>query len=75
MEEELQSLLKDDVQDTSLTLPDVPTQPLSNKESGALNDAFFRSLPSVPNTNITDDELERELGRLALWVTFFSSLL
>ncbi|XP_062854717.1 charged multivesicular body protein 7 [Trichomycterus rosablanca] len=66
LEEELESLLKESVQDTSITLPDVPTQPVSTKEAGVLDDAFFRSLPSVPNTNITDEELERELSRLAL---------
>uniref|UniRef100_A0AAY5E8X6 Charged multivesicular body protein 7 n=1 Tax=Electrophorus electricus TaxID=8005 RepID=A0AAY5E8X6_ELEEL len=73
LEEELKSLLEEGAPDTSLTLPEVPAQPLATKESAVLDDAFFRSLPSVPAAKITDEDLEKELCRLKLWV--FSLLL
>ncbi|XP_076846329.1 charged multivesicular body protein 7 [Brachyhypopomus gauderio] len=66
LEEELKSLLEDGAPNTSLTLPEVPTQPIPAKETGVLDDAFFHALPSVPATSISDEELDRELGRLSL---------
>ncbi|KAF5907346.1 ectonucleoside triphosphate diphosphohydrolase 4 isoform X1, partial [Clarias magur] len=66
LENELKSLLEDGAPDTSLTLPEVPNHPVSTKATSVLDDTFFSSLPSIPNTNITDEELERELGRLKL---------
>ncbi|TSO88111.1 Ectonucleoside triphosphate diphosphohydrolase 4 [Bagarius yarrelli] len=66
LEEELKALMEDGAPDTSLTLPDVPHQPVSSKDTSVLDDAFLKSLPSVPDTNITDEELERELSRLSL---------
>ncbi|KAF7694953.1 charged multivesicular body protein 7 [Silurus meridionalis] len=69
LEEELKSLLEEGAPDTSLTLPEIPRHPVSTKETSVLDDAFFLSLPSVPDTNITDEELERELGRLRLKAT------
>lgn len=70
LEEELKSLLEDSAPDTSLTLPEIPHHPVSTKNTSVLDDAFFHSLPSVPDNNITDEELERELGRLSLCVSF-----
>lgn len=62
--------MEDTVPDTSLTLPEIPHRPVSTKDTSVLDDTLFRSLPSVPDTNITDEELERELGRLRLCVSF-----
>ncbi|KAG5280582.1 hypothetical protein AALO_G00061760 [Alosa alosa] len=67
LEEELMSLLENSAPDGQLDLPEVPSGPLSSsREKGALDDDFFNSLPSVPDSrlNITDEELDRELSRL-----------
>lgn len=69
LEEELKSLLEENAPDKGLALPEAPTQTIAVKETGVLDDAFFQSLPSVPNTTITDEELDRELGRLSLGAT------
>lgn len=66
--------MEDGAPDTSLTLPDVPNHPVSMKATSVLDDTFFSSLPTIPNTNITDEELERELGRLKLCVLFFYNI-
>lgn len=66
LEEELKALLEDGAPDTSLTLPAIPRHAVSTKDTSVLDDAFSQSLPSVPDTNITDEELEREMVRLSL---------
>lgn len=69
LEKELKSLLEESAPDTSLTLPEIPHHPVTTKDTSVLDEAFFQSLPSVPDKNITDEELERELGRLRLCVS------
>lgn len=67
LEEELKSLLEESAPDSQLNLPEVPSGPMpSHRETGVLNDDFFRSLPTVPDSrlNITDEELDKELSRL-----------
>ncbi|XP_028852137.1 charged multivesicular body protein 7 [Denticeps clupeoides] len=59
LEEELKSLLAEPA-------PEFPRPSVAS--SCVLDDTFFKSLPKVPDThlNVTDEELDRELGRLTL---------
>ncbi|XP_042561751.1 charged multivesicular body protein 7-like isoform X2 [Clupea harengus] len=67
LEEELKTLLEESAPDGQLNLPEVPSGPMpTSRKTGVLDDDFFLSLPTVPDThlNITDEELDRELSRL-----------
>ncbi|XP_010874288.2 charged multivesicular body protein 7 [Esox lucius] len=68
LEDELRSLLENPILDGPSTLPEVPSHPFAPvRESGSHFD-LLSALPSVPQShlNITDEELDRELSRLAL---------
>lgn len=74
LEEELKSLLETTISESNDVLPEVPTHPVfPARKTG--DDDFIQSLPTVPNAGlgITDEELDRELSRLAVSDTDVSS--